>query len=136
MARSTPLDATSGTGDLAIAYGADSSATAEGGTGDYALADGTDALAKAGTRQKSITRLNVRFAGKRVCRLWQKHFAPNPSPRRPAHERPRPCRRTRADPGDHHSQRAAAAQRQPPPQGIGIHVDTAHQDLERATVER
>ncbi|MGA8332620.1 MAG: hypothetical protein WB777_25555 [Mycobacterium sp.] len=35
--------------DLAIAYGANSSATAEGGIGDYALASGTNALASAGS---------------------------------------------------------------------------------------
>ena len=41
--------ANSGTGDIAIASGADSTANAEGGTGDYALADGTYALANAGS---------------------------------------------------------------------------------------
>jgi hypothetical protein len=41
--------ATSGTGDIAIAFGDGASATATGGTGDYALADGTDALANAGS---------------------------------------------------------------------------------------
>jgi len=41
--------ATSGTGDIAIAFGDGASATADGGTGDYALADGTYALANAGS---------------------------------------------------------------------------------------
>jgi hypothetical protein len=41
--------ATSGVGDIAIAYGNGASATAEGGTLDYALADGTNALANAGS---------------------------------------------------------------------------------------
>jgi hypothetical protein len=40
--------ATSGAGDIAIAFGDGATATAEGGTGDYALADGTNALALAG----------------------------------------------------------------------------------------
>jgi hypothetical protein len=41
--------------DFAIAYGADSTAIAEGGTGNYAMADGTDALAKAGSTAAGST---------------------------------------------------------------------------------
>jgi hypothetical protein len=41
-------DTTTGEYGLAIAYGSDALASAEGGTGDYALADGTNALAEAG----------------------------------------------------------------------------------------
>lgn len=48
--------------DLAIAYGADSSATAEGGTGDYALADGTYALANAGSTTSGATGFNYDYA--------------------------------------------------------------------------
>lgn len=40
--------ATSGTNDIAIAYGDGANASATGGTGDYALASGTNALANAG----------------------------------------------------------------------------------------
>jgi hypothetical protein len=40
--------ATSGTNDIAIAYGDGANASAAGGTGDYALASGTNALANAG----------------------------------------------------------------------------------------
>jgi hypothetical protein len=40
--------ATSGTGDIAIAFGADSTAYAVGGTNDVALADGTNSCAGAG----------------------------------------------------------------------------------------
>ena len=48
--------------DFAIAYGADSTAIAEGGTGDYALADGTDALAKAGSLTSGATGFNYDYA--------------------------------------------------------------------------
>jgi hypothetical protein len=44
---------TAGNYDLAIAYGPDSYALAEGGTGDYALADGSDANAEAGSENAS-----------------------------------------------------------------------------------
>jgi hypothetical protein len=45
---SANADTTTGEYGLAIAYGSDALASAEGGTGDYAFADGTNALADAG----------------------------------------------------------------------------------------
>jgi hypothetical protein len=50
--------ANSGTGDIAIAYGANSTAFAGGGYGDYAMADGTNALAKAGDAATGATGSN------------------------------------------------------------------------------
>jgi hypothetical protein len=57
----TTASATSGTGDIAIAYGANSSATAEGGFGDYALAT-TDTNALAGDPTNGATGNDFDFA--------------------------------------------------------------------------
>ncbi len=61
----TTATATSGTGDIAIAFGADSTAIAKGGFGDYALADSTGsggATAIAGDQLTDATGNNFDFA--------------------------------------------------------------------------
>ena len=54
--------AISGTGDMAIAFGAGSQAIADGGYGDFATADGTDAFAEAGDGGGGTTGNNFDFA--------------------------------------------------------------------------
>jgi hypothetical protein len=54
--------ATSGTGDFAIADGANSSASAEGGFGDFASADGTSSIAVAGDPTANAAGSNFDFA--------------------------------------------------------------------------
>ena len=53
-AADTSATATSGTGDIAIAFGSGSTADATGGVGNVAFADGSDALAKAGGSSTSV----------------------------------------------------------------------------------